>query len=126
MYHDFAVKNSELPPAEFRQLARQAAARAKNGVMIEDLGRMEARDGNLAAAVSNYQQARSIYTKRDDILRVVLEEAEAWRKQGKAQRGLELVRSVLKIVSDSPTVALLKKLEQELGGSAPSEPGAKR
>ena len=94
--------------------------------MIEDLGRMEAREGNLAAAISYYQQARSIYTKRDDILRVVLEEADAWRKQGKPQRALELVRSVLRIVADAPSVALLKKLEQELGGGGALAPGAKK
>ena len=83
MYHDFAVKNAALPTAEYRKQAREAASFANNGPMLEDLGLMEARDGDHAAAVSCFQQARTIYTKREDILRVVLEEAESWVKQEK-------------------------------------------
>ena len=70
--------------------------------MIEDLGSMEARDGNFAAATSYFQQARAFYTKRDDILRVVLEEADTWIKQDKPKRAVDLLRSVLRITSDAP------------------------
>ncbi len=114
MYHDFAVRNTSRPAPEYRAAAREAASRAKNGPMIEDLGLMEARDGNHQGATSHFLQARTLYTKRDDILRVVLEEADSWIKQDKPRRALELVRSVLKIVSDGPSAALLKKVEQEL------------
>ena len=86
--------------------------------MIEDLGRLEAEQGNFGPATSYFQQARSIYTKRDDILRVVLAEADALVKQKKPKRAVELVRSVLRIVSDSPTATLLRKIEQEHGGPA--------
>ncbi|MFN2533359.1 MAG: hypothetical protein ABR555_18910, partial [Pyrinomonadaceae bacterium] len=34
MYHDFAAKNVQRPPAEYRTLARQVATRARNGPMI--------------------------------------------------------------------------------------------
>ncbi len=125
MYHDFAQQNAAKPPAEYRSLARQAASRAKNGAMIEDLGLMEVRDGNLAAATNYFSQARALYTKRDDILRVVLEEADAWKNQDKPKRAVDLVRSVLKIVSDTPTAALLKKIDAELApkaGLAPAKP----
>jgi uncharacterized protein (TIGR03790 family) len=121
MYREFALQNTSKPPSEFRTLARQAASRARNASMIEDVGAMEARDRNFASATSCYQQARSLYTKRDDIIRVVLEEADAWVKQEKPKRAVELVRSVLKIVSDAPTVALLRKIEQD---SSPPAPGA--
>lgn len=122
MYHEFAVRNASRPPAEFRSLARQAASRAKNAPMIEDLGRMEARDGRWPVATSYFQQARAIYTKRDDILRVVLDEADGLARQQKRKRAVELLRSVLRIVSDGPTAALLKKTEQEISppGAAPS------
>lgn len=116
MYHEFAVKNGSRPTPEYRQLARQVATRARNGAMIEDLGAMELRDGNFPVAVNYFQQARSLYPKRDDILRVVLEEADAWIKQGKQKRALDLIRSVLRIVSDAPATALLKKIEQDLSG----------
>lgn len=123
MYHDFAVKNTSKPPAQYRQLGRQVAARGRNGAMIEDLGSMEARDGNLAAATSYYQQARATYGKRDDIIRVVLEEADAWIKQNKPKRAIDLVRSVLRIVSrDIPSAALLRQVEQD--AMAPPPPPA--
>jgi uncharacterized protein (TIGR03790 family) len=114
MYHDFALANAALPAAEYRTLARQAASRADNGAMIEDLGLMEARDGKHASAASYFQQARTLYKQREDVLRVVLEETDSWVKQEKPQRALELVRSTLRIVSDGPTVILLKKVEQDL------------
>ena len=82
--------------------------------MIEDLGLMEARDGNFAAATSYYQQARTCYAARDDILRVVLEEADAWTKQNKTKRALDLVRSVLRVVPDAPATPLLRKIEHDL------------
>jgi uncharacterized protein (TIGR03790 family) len=120
MYHDFAVKNVTKPAPEYRMLARQVASRACNGAMIEDLGLMEVGDGNFSVATSYFQQARTCYTARDDILRVVLEEADAWAKQKKPKRALELVRSTLRIVSDAPAAALLRKMERELKASSTS------
>jgi hypothetical protein len=122
MYHDFAVKNGARPAAEYRKLARQVAARARNGAMLEDLGQMEIRDGNFPAATSYFQQARASYTKRDDILRCVLAEADAWVKLNKPRKALELVRSVLRIVSETPTAPLLRKIEQDLTGPQPRQP----
>jgi hypothetical protein len=113
-YHEFATKNSARLGPEYRALARQFALRTHNGPMLEDLGLMEARDGNFGPATAYFQQARAVYTKRDDILRVVLHEADALGKQGKAKRGLELIRSVLRISADAPAAALLKKREMEL------------
>jgi tetratricopeptide (TPR) repeat protein len=120
MYHDFALKNLERPAPEYRTLARQVASRARNGPMIEDLGLMEAADGNFAAATSYFQQARACYTKRDDILRAVLEEADGWIKQKKPKRALDVVRSTLRIVPDAPAAALLRKIEQDLTAPAPT------
>ncbi|MFN2475218.1 MAG: TIGR03790 family protein [Chthoniobacterales bacterium] len=122
MYHQLAVSNASKPPAEYRVLARQAATRAKNGAMIEDLGLMEARDGNHAAAASYFAQARTIYSTRDDLVRVVLEEAESWLKQAKPKRAVDLVRSVGRIVTDAPTAALLRRIEQQAGASVPPPP----
>ncbi len=120
IYHDFAVKNAERPAPEFRHAARQLASRTNNGAMIEDLGLIEAREGNLAAANSYFSQARTLYTQRDDILRVVLEEADAWIKSNKPMRALALVRSVSRIVSDAPSAPLLRKLETDLSKPAGS------
>lgn len=121
-YHDFTIKNVNRSASEFRVAARQAASRGKNAPMLEDLGRMEAGDGNLASAMSYFEQARTIYSKRDDILRVVLAEADAWIREGKPKRALELVRSVARIVSDSPALPLLKKIEQEASSGGPAHP----
>ena len=87
---------------------------------------MEARDGKWPSATTHFQQARSIYTKREDILRSVLHEADSWAKQGKPRRGAEVVRSVLRIISDAPSVALFKKVEQELAPPAPAQPQPRR
>ncbi|MDQ6810111.1 MAG: TIGR03790 family protein [Verrucomicrobiota bacterium] len=121
-YHDFATKNGSRPAPDFRTAARQLATRLRNGAMIEDLGSIEAREGNLAAATNYYAQARTLYTQRDDLLRVVLEEADAWIKLHKPARALALVRSVSRIVSDAPAAPLLRKIETDLSGPASGAP----
>jgi hypothetical protein len=122
MYHEFATKYFPNSSSQYRLLARQAATRARNYPMIEDLGLMEVTDGNFAAATSYFQQARAGYSARDDILRVVLEEADAWMKQNKPGHALALVRSVLKIVPDAPATPLLRKIEHDLTTSPPIPP----
>lgn len=125
-YHEFAVANAAKPAPEFRALARQTAIRAKNGPMMEDLGLMEASDGNHASAVGYFAQARALYSGRDDLVRVVLEEADSWVKQGKPNRAADLVRSVLRIVTEAPTVALLKKFDQPSTARPPARPGRRK
>ncbi|MBA2431766.1 MAG: TIGR03790 family protein [Chthoniobacterales bacterium] len=124
MMREFTLKHLDQSPAEFRKLAREAASRAKNAAMIEDIGLREAEEGNWAAATSHFQQARAIYTKRDDILRSVLHEANGWAQQGQPKRGVEVVRSVLRIVSDAATVALFRKVEADLSPPPPALPAA--
>ncbi|MEY2494525.1 MAG: hypothetical protein QOJ45_1017 [Verrucomicrobiota bacterium] len=119
-YHEFATKNGSRPAAEYRAQARQFAARTRNAPMLEDLGLMEAAAGNFAIASVCFDQARTIYTKRDDILRAIMHEANALAKDNKPKRGLDLVRSALRIVSDAPASALLKKLEMELRAAKPA------
>ncbi|CAN5584226.1 hypothetical protein BH18VER1_BH18VER1_03270 [soil metagenome] len=120
MYHEFAVANATRQPADYREAARQAALRAKNGPMIEDLGLIAAAEGSHASAATHFGQARALYSARDDILRVVMEEAESWLKQGKPKRAAEVVRSLLRIVRDTPGAALLRKLEQQADPPAPA------
>jgi hypothetical protein len=71
MYREFSLQNGSKPTPEYRAAMLQAASRARNAPMIEDLGAMEATGGNHAAAAAHFLQARSLYTKRDDILRLV-------------------------------------------------------
>jgi uncharacterized protein (TIGR03790 family) len=119
-YHDFAAKNSAKPPAEFLAAAKQFAARARNAPMLEDLGLLEAAQGNYPAATGCFDLARTTYSKRDDILRAVLHEASSMAKENKPKRGLDLIRNVLRVVPDAPASALLKKLEGELRGMKPA------
>ncbi len=118
MYHDFAVQNFSSALAQYRSLARQAASRAHNCPMLEDLGLMEIGDGNLAAATSYFGEARTCYSNRDDILRVVIEEADAWSKLKKPKRGIDLLRSALRVAGDAPAAPLLRTLEQEVRGAS--------
>jgi hypothetical protein len=83
---------------------------------------MEAHDGNFSAATTYFSQARACYAARDDILRVVLEEAEGWARQNKPKRALDLVRSVLRIVGDAPAAPMLKQMEHDLS----TQPAAKK
>src|SRR5438876_3353321 len=114
MYHEFAMKNIIRPLSEFRTLARQVASTSHNCPMMEDLALMEARDGHFDEAASHLQQARTCYAQRDDILRVALEEADAWLKQNNSKGALEIVRSVLRTAGDAPGAPLLRKMEQDL------------
>jgi uncharacterized protein (TIGR03790 family) len=119
-YHEFATKNASRPEADFRAQARLFAARTRNAPMLEDIGAIEAAAGNFATASVCFDQARTLYTKRDDILRAVMHEASALAKDNKPKRGLDLIRSVLRIVPDAPASALLKKLEGELRAVKPA------
>jgi uncharacterized protein (TIGR03790 family) len=120
MYHDFAVKNSDKPDAEYRTLARQLASRSANCPMLEDLGLMAAHEGNWAETTNYFQQVRACYTKREDILRAVLEEANAWVKQQDSKHALALIRNALRVVSDGSTAELLRQKERELSPPAPT------
>jgi uncharacterized protein (TIGR03790 family) len=113
-YHEFAAKYYPNSSKQYRSLARQTAARTRNCPMLEDLGLMEAHEGNFPAATSYFSQARACYSARDDILRVVLEEAEGWARQNKPKRALDLVRSVLRIAGDAPAAPMLRQIEHDL------------
>ena len=122
MYHEFAVKNAARPAAEFRTLAEKAAVSAHNCLMLEDLGSIEARDGDLSAATNDFEQARTCYTKPDDIVRVVLEESDAWLKLNKPKRALDLVRATLRNSPDMSAAPLLKNLEGKATSQASVTP----
>jgi uncharacterized protein (TIGR03790 family) len=121
--HDFAARNFA-QSADYLALARQTASRTHNCPMIEDLGSMEFGDGKFAAATSYFDQARACYSARDDILRVVIEEADAWNKLKKPGRGLDLLRAALRIAGDAPSAPLLKQVELQLRGLSAPVPGA--
>jgi uncharacterized protein (TIGR03790 family) len=112
-YHEFAAKNAMRSASEFRSLAGQAVNRARNCPMIEDLGSIEARNGNLSTATDYFKRARGCYTNQDDILRVVLEEADAWVKQNKPKRAIDLIRSTLRAAPDASAAPLLRKFEED-------------
>lgn len=119
-YHDFAVENSGKPDAEYRTLARQMASRSANCPMLEDIGLMVAHEGNWTDAAGYFQQVRACYTKRDDLLRAVLEEANAWIKQENPKQALAVIRNALRIISDGPTADLLSQKERELSPLTPT------
>ena len=121
-YHDFALKNGSLGGGEYRAAAKQFAARSRNAPMLEDIGLLEAGSENYVGASGCFDLARTVYTKRDDILRTVLHEADALGKQNKAKRGLDLIRTVLRIAPDAPAASLLKKAEMELRATRPPAP----
>src|SRR5438477_10137249 len=120
-YHDFAIKNNKLEPSDYRTQARIAAARTRNAAMLEDVGLMEMRDGKFSTAIAALEQARGAYSKRDDMVRCVREECDAFINSGKPNRALDLARRVLRIVPESPALKLLHKIESDLAPK-PSPP----
>jgi uncharacterized protein (TIGR03790 family) len=114
MYHEFALKNSTLKPAEYLTRARAAASRAANGPMIEDLGLIEKESGDYGSAINYLQQARSLYSSADDILRTILEQVDSLTKSGNKKAALALVRTTIRLVPDAPTTGLLRKIEAQL------------
>lgn len=120
MYHDFAVKNSRRTPTDYLAQARTAASRADNGPMIEDLGMIEKENGNYASAVGYFRQARSLYTKSDDNLRALLEQADALLLSGDKDGALALVRGTMKLLPEGPAAALLRKIEQQINPPPPT------
>lgn len=114
MYHDFALRYGSLPEEEYRAKAREAATRAQNAPMLEDLGALAARANDHAAAAAHFQQARAIYKKRDDIVRATLQEAEAWLKAGNKKRSATLLKTVLSAIMPGPTEVLIRKKLEEI------------
>src|SRR5207249_11579923 len=88
--------------------------------MLEEVGLMEMRDGKVSTAIAALEQARGAYSKRDDIIRCVLEECDAFVKSGKPNRALDLARRVLRIVPDAPASKLFRKIESDLALKAPT------
>ena len=121
-YHEFAIKNNKLDSSDYRIQARVVGARTRNAVMLEDVALMELRDGQFATAIATLEQARGAYTKRDDIIRCVLEECDAFIKFGKPDRALDLTRRVLRIIPESPALQLLHKMESDLTKPSPRTP----
>jgi len=121
-YHEFATKNAARPANEYRVAMREMAMRTHNASALEDLGLIQAQDEHFIAAANNFQLARLYYKKRDDIVRVVLEEATTWLKLKKNKRALELIRTTLRTVSDAPAAPLLLDLERQAAGKPPLSP----
>jgi uncharacterized protein (TIGR03790 family) len=121
-YHDFAVKNVGLPASEFRTLGWQVASAAHNCRMMEDLALMEAAAKNFSAATAHFPNARRCYRNRDDVLRVTMEEADAWAKQKNVKRALELVRGALGTAPDAPATSLFRKMEEQLEAQPSPKP----
>jgi hypothetical protein len=88
--------------------------------MIEDLGLMQKESGDFAGAVSYFQQARSMYSTAEDILRTILEQVDGLTKSGNKKAALTLIQATTRLVPDSPTTVLLRKLEARLAPSSPT------
>ena len=90
--------------------------------MLEDIGLLEAAAENYVGASGCFDVARTIYTKRDDILRTILHEADALAKQNKTKAALDLIRTALRIAPDAPASSLLKKVETQLRATKSAPP----
>ncbi|MGI8890222.1 MAG: TIGR03790 family protein [Chthoniobacterales bacterium] len=123
-YHDYRLKSASNDPGEDLAAARRSASRVGNGPMIEDLGLLEKEHGNFTSAVSYLQQAGSLYQKPEDLLRTVLEQADALVRSNNKKAALALLRRVEKLAPDAPGAFLLRQLEEKLEPRAPPPPAS--
>jgi hypothetical protein len=117
-YHEFAVTNGGRP--NYLATARKAAARAQNGPMMEDLALQEKEGRHFSSALSDLQQARSLYKEPNDILRTIVEQADTLTETGNKKAALALIRNVQRLAPDAPALVLLHKMEGELSPPSPS------
>jgi len=120
MYHEFAVQNGTLERLEYFKDGRVTAAHASNGPMTEDLALQEKERGDFAAAIGDLREARTLYSKPDDILRTVLEQVDALTRSGDKKAAAALVKETLRIAPDAPASALLRKLAEQLNPASPA------
>lgn len=113
-YREFAVRHASLPRDEYIAKGREAAAREGNAPMLEDLGAMAAKAGEAERAAGLFQQARTLYTSRDDIVRATLLEAEARLKAGDKRRAVSLLKTMLESIAPGMTEALVRKKLEEI------------
>ena len=114
MAHIFASKNAGVEPVGYFKLARQAASRADNAPMLEDLGLTERELGDYDGAISCLRQARTIYKGRGDLLRVALEQSDVLLQAGKKDEALALLRSLQRASSDGASAGILQKMVDEI------------
>ncbi|HEY2712026.1 MAG TPA: TIGR03790 family protein [Chthoniobacterales bacterium] len=119
MYHEFALQNAKAERLEYLKNGRLAASRASNGPMAEDLALQEKERGDFAAAIGYLREARTLYSKPDDILRTVLEQVDALTRSGDKKAAAALANETIRVVPDASASTLLRKLAEELNsGSA--------
>ncbi len=114
MAHAFAAKNAGMEPVGYFKIAREAASRADNAPMLENLGLVERESGNYDNAVSCLRQARTLYKGRGDLLRVAVEQADTLIQAGKKEEALALTRSLQRVTTDGASGALLQAIVNEI------------
>ncbi len=119
MYHAFATKNAATEPGAYFTLAREAASRAENGPMIEDLGMMEKEAGDYDSAVSCLREARTIYKGRSDQLRVALEQVDALMEAGKQDDALVVINALLRVTPEGSAAVLLHEVVDQISPPSP-------
>ncbi len=122
MYHDFALKNAGKEAGKYLAAAREAATRAANGPMIEDLGLMQNEAGKFEAAIDYLRQARTIYRGHDDLLRAGLEQIDALRQDGRKEEAFALLQSLQRTTAEGPAASLLGKIAREISPPSPTPP----
>ncbi len=123
VYHEFAVQNANLERLNYLKNGRLVASSDSNGPMSEDLGLQEKESGDFTAAIGDLREARTLYSKPDDILRTVLEQADGLTRSGDKKAAAALANETLRVVPNTPASALLRKLAEQPN---PASPAAKQ
>lgn len=90
---------------------RASAKRLRSGAIYEGLGLLEITVNDRAAALTAFQQARSVYTNADDVCRVAIHEAIQLRGANREADAIALARKMIAAYPRSPAVSVLQLFE---------------
>ncbi|MBA3963191.1 MAG: TIGR03790 family protein [Chthoniobacterales bacterium] len=122
MSHEFALKKIGLSPADYFPIARQAASRADNGPMLEDLGLRQEEVGDNDSALGCLRQARTIYRGHGDLLRAGLEQADTLIEAGRKDEALPLLKSLMRTTAEGTGATLLHQVLDQIVPPSPTSP----
>jgi hypothetical protein len=97
---------------------RAAAKKNRSGVTMEGLGLLQISVNDRDAALASFSEARELYGRSEDAMRVAIHEIIQLRAGGRASDARALALKMIALAPNSPSVPLLRGLSE----SAPVTP----
>lgn len=99
----------------------KSAREMHSGIIYESLGLLQAGANNFTGALDSFQKARVYYTESPDIIRSVIHEASILRAMNRIDELHTLVQKIAKVYPNNPSIALLRKIDDEATYPSPKK-----